>query len=178
MRSRLVPAVALLLALVPSAAAGDPPPVCAPPGSLECPAYERYENHKFGFSVDVPAFFTRKPADGDGRGQPFEYGGSARLRAWAMVDNPPMTVEQLYRDWTRRDGLTFATLAMNTWVVRGKTDGGRRLFYSRSILADGIISTVEITYTTDLEDRMEPLLARVGPSLMVIAGEGMRARAH
>ena len=33
-----------------------------------------------------------------------------RVRAWAMFDNPPMTVQQLYGDWTRRDGLTFKTL--------------------------------------------------------------------
>jgi hypothetical protein len=160
----------------------DPAPAgpCAPPGTLACPAYERYENHRYGFSVDVPAFFTRKPADADGRGQPFDYAGKARIRAWAMYDNPPMSVEQLYGDWTRRDGVTFKSLAMNAWVVRGVVrdkDGGR-LFYSRSILADGIISTVEVTYMPELADSLEPILARLGASLMVVPGVGARAHAR
>jgi hypothetical protein len=172
--------VATLLALaciaVPITAVADTPPTmpCAPPGSLECPTYERYENHKYAFSVDVPAFFARRPADADGRGQPFEYGSKARIRAWAMFDNPPMSVEQLYGDWTRREGVTFKSLAMNTWVVRGKD--AARLFYSRSILADGIICTIEVTYTADLADALEPILARVGASLMVVPGAGVRAR--
>ena len=165
-----------LLTLLPGAAAADPSPSCASPGSIDCPTYERYENRKFGFTVDVPTFFVRKPADADGRGQPFDFAGKARIRAWAMYDNPPMTVEQLYGDWTRREGVTFKTLVMNTWVVRGK-DGGR-LFYSRSILADGIISTIEVSYAPELADAMEPVLARLGASLMIVQGEGARARAH
>jgi hypothetical protein len=150
-------------------------PTCATPGAIECPVYERYVNHKFGFSVDLPTFFVKKAGDADGRGQPFEYGTRARIRAWAMFDNPPMTVQELYGDWTRRDGITFKTLAMNTWVVRGGDRG--RLYYTRSILADGIISTVEISYDRELADAFEPILARTGASLMILPDEGVRAAA-
>ena len=161
--------------LLSAAAAADSPvtpPPCASPGSIECPVFERYQNHKFGFTVDIPTFFARKPADADGRGQPFDYAGKARVRAWAMYDNPPMTVEQLYGDWTRRDGVTFKGLAGNTWVVRVREGG--RLFYSRSILADGIISTVEVSYAAELADAFEPVLARMGASIMIVPGEGVR----
>ncbi len=164
------------LTLLPALAGADvasAPPACASPGSVQCPVFERYQNHKFGFSVDIPSFFTRKPADADGRGQPFEYAGKARVRAWAMYDNPPMTVEQLYGDWTRRDGVTFKALAANTWVVRVR-EGGGRLFYSRSILADGIITTIEVSYAAELADTFEPILARMGASLMIVPGEGVR----
>jgi len=147
---------------------------CADGGSLDCPVYARYTNPRFAFSVDVPTFFAKRGADADGRGQPFEYGSKARLRAWAMYDNPPMTVEQLYGDWTRRDRVTFETLAMNTWVVRGVEPG--RLYYSRSILADGIITTVEVHYDPALSDALEPVIARVGASLMTLPGEGVRSR--
>lgn len=175
------PTLALVLAgvAISTAASADPVPstACVAPGSLDCPVYAHYENRRYGFSVDVPAVFTRRPADGDGRGQPFDYaGGKARIRAWAMYDNPPMSVEQLYGDWTRRDGITFKSLAVNTWVVRGK-DGGRQ-FYSRSILADGIITTVEVTYAPELADALEPILARMGASLMVLPGVGARAHAR
>ncbi|HEY8038937.1 MAG TPA: hypothetical protein VIF15_04055 [Polyangiaceae bacterium] len=175
-------------AAVPAPARGTEPAVddaaahapaaapCADGGALTCTTYERYVNHKFGFSVDVPAVFVKKPPDADGRGQPFDYGSKARVRAWAMYDNPPMTVQQLYGDWTRRDGITFKTIAMNTWVVRGREQG--RLFYSRSILADGIICTVEVSYASDLAEAFEPLLLRMGSSLMTIEGEGVRARAR
>jgi hypothetical protein len=68
--------------------------------------------------------------------------------------------------------VSFKTLAMNTWIVRGRE--GAHLYYSRSILADGIISTVEVTYPPELADAMEPVLARVGASLMTVPGEGSR----
>jgi hypothetical protein len=175
---------ALVLALttagvvaVTTIAAADSPvtpaPACTSPGTIACPTYERYVNHKYGFSVDIPTFFVKKAGDADGRGQPFEYGSRARVRAWAMFDNPPMTVQQLYGDWTRRDGIMFKTLAVNTWIVRGR-DGGR-LYYTRSILADGMICTIEISYDRDLADVFEPILARTGASLMTLPGEGMRA---
>ena len=182
----LVFAVATVgLAALATTAAADAPAqpaatsACASPGSVECPIYERYTNHKYGFSVDLPTFFVKKAGDADGRGQPFEYGSRARVRAWAMFDNPPMTVAQLYGDWTRRDGITFKTLAMNTWVVRGR-DAAGRLYYTRSILADGIITTVEVSYDRDLADAFEPILARTGASLMTLPGEGIRAprKAH
>jgi hypothetical protein len=169
----LVVAPGLASAQAPAAAADAA--TCVP-ASIGCPVFERYTNHKYGFSVDLPTFLEKKAADADGRGQPFEYGSKARVRAWAMYDNPPMTVQQLYGDWSRRDGLTFKALAMNTWVVRGR-DGGR-LYYSRSILADNIITTIEVTYEAMLSEPMEPILARMGASLMTIDGEGVRARAR
>lgn len=162
---------AVLLVAAPATAEADD--ACPSPGSIECPTYDRYTNHKYGFSVDVPTFFAKKAGDADGRGQPFEYGARARLRAWAMYDNPPMTLQQLYADWTRRAGLTFKAIAGNSWVVRGKAEGGR-LFYSRSILSEGLITTVEVTYDGDLADALEPVLARVGASLMPLPGEGLR----
>jgi len=176
---------ALALALsaavvVPGLATAQSPPAdastCPSPGSIACPVYERYTNHKFAFSVDLPTFFAKTAGDADGRGQPFEYGSKARVRAWAMYDNPPMTVQQLYGDWTRRDGLSYKTLVMNTWIVRGREGG--RLYYSRSILADNIITTVEVNYDASLADAIEPILARVGASLMTLDGEGVRARAR
>jgi hypothetical protein len=177
MRRRVALGLALVLAAAaPGLAVADtatPGPACASPGSLECPVYERYVNHKYGFSVDIPTFFAKKPGEADGRGQPFEFGGRARLRAWAMFDNPPMTVQQLYGDWTRRDGLTFKSMAGNTWVVRGHDSG--RLYYSRAMLADGIITTIDVTYDRDLADAFEPILARLGASLMTLPGEGVRA---
>jgi hypothetical protein len=177
---RRIALVFALAAAAPGPAAADAAtpsaPACPSPGGVECPVYERYVNHKYGFSVDVPTFFAKKTSEADGRGQPFEFGGRARLRAWAMVDNPPMTLQQLYGDWTRRDGLTFKSLAGNTWVVRGREGG--RLFYSRAILADGIITTIDVTYDRDLADSFEPILARLGASLLIIPGEGLRPRAN
>lgn len=146
---------------------------CAADAGPICPVYERYVNPKFAFSVDVPTFFVKKGADADGRGQPFAYGTKARARAWAMYNVPQMSLAQLFGDWTRRGGITFQALAMNTWVVRGKEEG--RNYYSRSILADGIIVSIEITYDPSLADVFEPILARMGPSLQVLEGLGPRA---
>jgi hypothetical protein len=172
---------ALACAVAPASAddagvdAGGGAGSCADAGGLECPAYARYVNEKFGFSVDVPSFLVKRGADADGRGQPFEFGRRAKARAWAMYNVPVMTVEQLYGDWARRDHVTFKTLAANTWVVRGTERG--RLYYSRSILADGIITTIEVSYDPALADAFEPVLARMGASLMTLPGQGARAAA-
>ncbi len=147
---------------------------CGDPGSPECPTFVRYVNEKFAFSVDVPAFFARKGADADGRGQPFAYAKRARARAWAMYNAPVMTVDELYGDWARRGKVSFKTVAGNTWVVRGSENG--QLFYMRSILADGIITTIEVTYDPSLEDAFEPILARMGASLMTLPGQGVRGK--
>jgi hypothetical protein len=147
---------------------------CEDGAAPACPTYVRYVNEKFAFSVDVPAFFAKRGADADGRGQPFEYGKRAKARAWAMYNAPVMTVEQLYADWARRDNVTFKTLAANTWVVRGSERG--RLYYSRSILADGIITTIEVSYDPALADTFEPILARMGASLMALPGQGVRGK--
>ena len=77
-------------------------------------------------------------------------------------------------DWTRRERVTFKALVVNTWIVRGREGG--RLYYSRSILADNIITTVEVTYDPDIAEAIEPVLARVGASLMTLEGQGLRAR--
>jgi hypothetical protein len=155
----------------------SPPPTCADAGALECPVFERYVNHKYGFSVDVPTFFVKAAADADGRGQPFEYGSKARLRAWTMYDIPPMTIAQLYDDWTRRLGIQFKTLAQNTWVVRGTDEKGRS-YYSRSILSEGLITTVELSFVKELDGPFERILARIGASLMALPGEGVRGKTH
>ena len=133
-------------------------------------------NHKYGFAVDVPAFLVKKPGDADGRGQTFELGSRVRVRAWAMYDNPPMTIQQLFGDWTRRDGLTFKSLTKNAWVVRGHE--GQRLFYTRSILADGLISTIEVSYEPEVALAIEPILARMGATLVTLPGEGLRGKTH
>jgi hypothetical protein len=180
MHRRATIAFSLAVCLFPAAAAqaestSQTPPACSSPGTIDCPSYERYVNHKYGFSVDIPSFFVKKAGDADGRGQPFEFGSKARVRAWAMFDNPPMSVQQLFGDWTRRDGITFKALAMNTWIVRGHDLA--RLYYTRSILADGIICTIEVNYDREIADSLEPILARMGASLMTLPGEGMRAKA-
>jgi hypothetical protein len=176
--------LAPVAAVAPARADDSPPPApesvasasCIAPGTLECPVYERYVNHKYGFSVDVPAVFVKKAPDADGRGQPFELGSKVRIRAWAMFDNPPMTLQQLYADWTRRDGVTYKGLAKNTWAVRGRDR--TRLFYTRSILADGIICTIEVSYEPEVAAVIEPVLARMGATLQPLPGEGIRGKTH
>jgi hypothetical protein len=146
-------------------------------GGLKCPAFSRYVNDKFAFSVDVPTFLAKKGADADGRGQPFAYavnGRAIRVRAWAMYNAPVMSVEELFGDWGRRGKVSYKGIAGNTWFVRGTENG--QLFYMRSILSDGVITTIEVTYDPAFSDDLEPILARMGASLMTLAGEGVRAK--
>jgi uncharacterized protein YodC (DUF2158 family) len=163
----------------PEASVSDASPdsACADAGALACPSYVRYENEKFAFSVDVPTFLARKGADADGRGQPFAYvagGKKIRVRAWAMYNAPVMTVEELFGDWSRRGRVEFKAIAGNTWVVRGTENG--QLYYMRSILSDGIITTIEVVYDPSFAEDFEPVLARMGATLLTLPGQGVRAK--
>ncbi len=161
-----------------AAAVADVDAACADDaGSPACPVYARYVNEKFSFSVDVPTFLAKKGADADGRGQPFAYiagGKRIRVRAWAMYNAPVMTVDELFGDWSRRGRVSYKAVAGNTWVVRGSENG--QLFYMRSILSEGIITTIETTYDPAFADDYEPILARMGASLMTIPGKGVRPK--
>src|SRR5258708_24313785 len=96
MRLRVACLVGLLASLPAVASADTAPdpsasPACATPGSLECPTYQRFTNHKYGFSLDVPTLFVKKTGDADGRGQPFEHVSNARTRPRARFHHPPLT---------------------------------------------------------------------------------------
>lgn len=150
-------------------------PACVDGGGPACPVFARYVNEKYAFSVDVPTFLARRGADADGRGQPFGYASGGRrikVRAWAMFNAPVMTVEELFGDWSRRGKVSFKAIAGNTWVVRGTENG--QLFYMRSILSEGLITTIEATYDPSFADDLEPVLARMGASLLPIPGKGVR----
>jgi hypothetical protein len=84
-----------------------------------------------------------------------------------------MTREQLYGDWTRRNGVTFKELTGDTWTVRGKDAG--KMFYSRSVFADGVISTVELSYDPAMADALDPIVTHIGASLTLVPGIGVRA---
>jgi hypothetical protein len=126
--------------------------------------YVSYTNAKFGFSVDVPAFFVKGPADGDGRGQPWGWKGKATMRAWGMYNVPVMTKEALFGDWTRRSGVLTKESGDNWWVVTAK-DGPTKLWYSKSYLEGGVITTAELSYDVSLKDELAPILEHIGASL-------------
>ena len=124
--------------------------------------YKTYTNDKWGFAVDVPTLFSRELKSGPGSRflWPSATGTRAEMYAWgAHYVNTP--IQDLYADWTRRP-LTFKELKGNVFVVRGKEGG--RLFYSRSILQDGMLTTVEIDYVPELAEWVEPVILHVNES--------------
>jgi hypothetical protein len=161
------------------ASAATPGEGCGDAGGPACPTYARYVNDRFAFSVDIPMFLSKKGADADGRGQPFEYRANGKriwVRAWCMYNAPVMTVDQLLGDWSRRGRNSYKGVAGNTWVVRGAENGQR--FYMRSILSEGFITTIEATYDPSFEEELEPVLARMGATLMTWPGVGVRPKAR
>jgi hypothetical protein len=97
------------------------------------------------------------------------------MRAWAMYNAPVMTVDELFGDWCRRGKVSFKSIAGNTWVVRGAENG--QLYYMRSNLSDGIITTIEAVYDPSYADDFEPVLSRMGSTLMTMPRQGVRAKA-
>ena len=129
-------------------------------------------NEKFGFSCEYPASLLLKPRDSDGRGQSlYSKDGKVDMRCWAMYSHQP--AKELYEDWVRRPGLTFKELTDNEWTVAGAENN--QLFWSRSVLADGLITTVEVHYDKSLKDTMEPMAKHSMASLKLLP-MGVRAK--
>jgi hypothetical protein len=122
-------------------------------------------NDHFGFSCEYPDFFLKQPADGDGRGQSlYTKDRKATMRCWAMYSHQP--AQELYDDWVRRPGLTEKRLDGNTWVVAGREDNMD--FYSKSVLADGLITTVEMHWDPSLGSTYTPLAHHATDSLQLL----------
>ena len=128
--------------------------------------YAQLSNEKFAFTADYPTFFIPRSPDGDGRGQTFHWKTKATLRAWAMYALDSIT--SLYADWVRRPGITFKEQKDDYWIVAG-TDG-TELYYSRSVLADGLITTLEVHYDAALKDYFAPIQEHVTSSLKMLDG--------
>lgn len=136
------------------------------------PHYPLHINTTWAFSCEIPPSFLPLPKDADGRGQTFEWKERrAKLRAWAMASKQP--ARELFGDWTRRDGLKHKRLEGNEWWVGGSDRGIR--FESRSVLKDGIISTVEVHFEPKDERELAPLAEYILSTLALTQG-GLRTK--
>jgi hypothetical protein len=69
----------------------------SPPPNVPPVTYVRYGNPRFGFSVDVPAFFHAESPPANGDGQTWIWGDAATMTAWGM-NNAGLTTDVLCRE--------------------------------------------------------------------------------
>lgn len=155
-------------------------------GASDAVSYVLHTNEAWGFSCEVPATFQKRPADSDGRGQGFFWKNKATMRAWAAANSPRMSLKALFEDWTRRTGILEKEMHEDPdaagdekgyrgwWRVVAKEPGGK-IWFTKSFVADGLLTTVELTYDAAAKDEMEPIAQRVTSSLR-LEPTGRRAK--
>jgi hypothetical protein len=141
---------------------------------LPAVSYATYRNPRYAFSVDVPTFFTPKPADANGAGQAYQWKTRATMRAWGAVNSSGMSAKAYYEDWIRRPGVTEKKLDGNVWSVTGKDKG--RVYFSRCVLADRFLTVIDLEYEETLAAWFLPMSEHIAASFMLL-DEGAR-RAH
>ena len=142
-------------------------------GDLPAVEYATYKNPRYAFTVDVPTFFTPKPADANGAGQAYHWKTRATMRAWGAANSSGIKPKEYYEDWVRRPGVTDKKLDGNTWFVAGKENG--RIYFSRCVMEDKMLTVVDIEYEEALASFFLPIREHVATSFTLLA-EGPRKK--
>jgi hypothetical protein len=154
------PAVlAALLLLAPAAgfARGGPPP-----------AWTRYVNARFGYSIEYPARTfvpERAPDNGDGRRFRAIRGG-ARFMVWAghnVLKQSPKQFVAESASACRQGRAHYAQTGKGVAVVSCERRG--EIFYARRLFAKGMITGFQMTYPASERGRWDMALSRMAESL-------------
>ncbi|MHC1790601.1 hypothetical protein [Solidesulfovibrio sp.] len=127
------------------------------------PASGRYYNAKYRYRIAYPeAVFTPQGESDAGDGQRFlAAGGRARLLVYGAFNALGTTLDQEYREALGQAGrtVTYQVLRKDWFVVSGLARDD--IFYRKTILADDIFRTVELTYPRALKATFDPLVAGI-----------------
>jgi hypothetical protein len=127
--------------------------------------YVSYKNDRFHFSLDVPAFFDKSPAQANGAGQSFTWKGKASMRVWGAPNSQHWAAEQYFDDFARRPGVVDKAQKDDAWYVAGKDRG--HFFYTKGLVASSSLVAVMIDYDDAVKDTMDVASRHIGESLKV-----------
>lgn len=172
--ARRAAAVSLLLLAVAVLAAAKP---------VE---YERYENARYGFSIDYPTFLEPGPESENGDGRRFmgqDVTGFTIMTVWGEANALDRTIADRYADRLaelRAQGLepAYKTLR-NTWYVISWRQG-TTLLYEKCVVSRERrqptelplqFATMLLSYPNARQKPMDPVIVRVARSFVGPRGE-------
>ena len=126
--------------------------------------WQRYENARFGYVLEVPPGFVGQGEPANGDGQVFDGGPGRELRAYGGFALGGFEREVLRRIELARDNglaVTYEVVTPN-WASYSGTRGGR-IVYARAIAICGgdALAMFELTYPSAERSRFDPLIDRL-----------------
>jgi hypothetical protein len=123
----------------------------------------KYTNDRFHFSIEVPSFFDKSPAQANGAGQSFTWKSKASMRVWGAPNSQHWAPAQYFDDFARRPGVTDKQQKDDWWFVTGKDRG--HFFYTKGIVTPAALVAVMIDYDDAVKDTMDVAARHMGESL-------------
>lgn len=143
---------------------------CAAGAALaaHAPAWTRYANPRFGFSIDYPAGTfkpERAPDNGDGR-RYAAIRGRARFSVWAAYNVLEQTPRQFVEEVTAtcKAGRASYAVTARKWAVVSCERRGEVL-YAKRLFTGPRITSFQMTYPAAERERWDETLARMAESL-------------
>lgn len=140
--------------------------------------YGCYVNHRYGYALAWPKRLLNPMGESDaGDGQVFAASdGRAELRCWGSInDTPRLTIPEALAQAQAEPGrqTTYRHAGRDFFVLSGYT--GDTIFYRRSILADGVLATFELTYETSLKVLFDPVIEDISAGFIIDPAFGLHS---
>lgn len=144
---------------------------------LAPPTYKTYHNARFGYRIDYPAEFKPQPEAGNGDGRRFvSPDGQTVLTAYASyqaLDGGLAAYRTLARERWQEEHATIVLDQKNStgYALSGTVKG--RIFYEKTVLKNGTLTTFEWQYPAARKAAMDPIIRHTSQTLQpsVAGGE-------
>jgi hypothetical protein len=126
------------------------------------PAYQTYQNARFGFSIDYPANLKPQPESGNGDGRRFvSADGQTVLTAYAgynvLDDGLPDYRKMARKGWQEKHAtITLDQKLATGFVLSGQVKGA--IFYEKTVLRAGTLTTFIWEYPATRKVEMDAVI--------------------
>jgi len=135
------------------AGAGDPDRLRTRPG------YVRYDNARFGFSLDVPRALDAMPEPTNGDGLQWRLGALVAMTASGMNYLPEIAEPFVCK---RSPAVTGCRATKTSLWITGKSGG--YVFWERTVVSNGVQYSLRLQYVESLKSAMDPIVTHVNAS--------------
>lgn len=132
-------------------------------------SFQRYENDRFSYTIDVPSEFKTvlNPENGDGIGL-HSADGSAHLLIWGnnLTQGDFLMESDLRREYAIDKGFRFTYERRGaTWASLSGSKGDQIIYMRQILLCDAAMGNFTLTYPAAQQKRFEPVINRMVKTL-------------
>ena len=140
------------------------------------PTYKTYHNARFGYRIDYPADFRPQPEADSGDGRRFvSPDGQTVLTAYAsyqVLDGGLADYRNIARErWQEQHATLVLDQKTSTGFALSGTVKGR-IFYEKTVLKEGTLTTFEWEYPAASKAAMDPLIRHTIQTLQLSVAGG------